>query len=183
MDLHRVPVLGLDTGGQEASGFGYGSCVCQAGYSRNLWFASGAQRQDLSGRIWDRTRSRLDIPAVRAVFGLAARPHRTRKNGPPAREIVAGKPRYGLCWFRLSFGRLQVKACIKGGHGPRFEAAVRNAKEPRCRSLDNVEEIITRPGRRARPGPRPRGVHRRRAHCPGPADHRERGLHHPAGAL
>ena len=47
--------------------------------------------EDLSGRILDRTRSRLDIPAIRTLFGLKTRPHRTRKDGPPAREIVEAR--------------------------------------------------------------------------------------------
>ncbi len=101
--------------------------------------------EDLSGRILDRTRSRLDIPAIRTLSGLKTRPHRTRKAGPPAQEIVLGKPRYGLSWFRISFGRLQLKACTKGEHVLRFEATVHNARELRCRrSLDNSGQIVTR---------------------------------------
>ena len=192
--------------------------------------------EDLFDRILDRTRSRLDIPAIRTLFGLKTRPHRTRKAGPPAQEIVIEKPRYGLSWFRISFGRLQLKAYTKGEHVLRFEATVHNAKELRCRrSLDNFDQIIDRlagmadrfataldcadigflpdgvldelplpaqagatpdrrdrpeqaadprrPGRRARPGPGPGRVHRRRARRQGPADHRPRRLHHPAGGL
>ena len=60
----------------------------------------------LFDRILDRTRSRLDIPAIRTIFGLKNRPHRNRKDGPPAQEIVIEKPRYGRSWFRISFGRL-----------------------------------------------------------------------------
>jgi hypothetical protein len=44
--------------------------------------------EDLFDRILDRTRSRLDIPALRTIFGLKTRPRRTRKDGPPAQEIV-----------------------------------------------------------------------------------------------
>ena len=55
------------------------------------------------------------------------------------------KPRYGLAWFRISFGRLQLKAYTKGEHVLRFEATVHNAKELRCRrSLDNFDQIIAR---------------------------------------
>ena len=55
------------------------------------------------------------------------------------------KPRYGLSWFRISFGRLQLKAYTKGEHVLRFEATVHNAKELRCRrSLDNFDQIIDR---------------------------------------
>ena len=68
------------------------------------------------------------------------------------------KPRYGLSWFRISFGRLQLKAYTKGEHVLRFEATVHNTKELRCRrSLENFAEIIDRLGRdggpvRHRPG-------------------------------
>jgi len=135
----------LDLEEQERSGFRYGYSVYQAEYSRNLLFKSGAQMEDLFDRILDRTRSRLDIPAIRTLFGLKTRPHHTREAGPPAQEMVIEKPRSGLSWFRISFGRLQLKACTKGEHVLRFEATVHNAKELRCRrSLDNVTEIIDR---------------------------------------
>ena len=74
--------FGLDLAEQERSGFGYGYSVYQAEYSRNLLFKSGAQMEELFDRVLDRTRSRLDIPALRTLFGLKARPHRTRKTGP-----------------------------------------------------------------------------------------------------
>jgi hypothetical protein len=134
----------LDTGEQERSGFRYAYSVYQAEYSRNLLFKSGAQMEALFDRVLDRTRSRLDIPAIRTLFGLKTRPHRNRKAGPPAQEIVIEKPRYGLSWFRISFGRLQLKAYTKGEHVLRFEATVHNTKELRCRrSLENFAEIIT----------------------------------------
>jgi hypothetical protein len=137
--------FGLDLAEQEASGFRYGYSVYQAEYSRNLLFKSGAQMEELFNRVLDRTRSRLDIPALRTLFGLKTRPHRTRKAGPPAQEIVIEKPRYGLSWFRISFGRLQLKAYTKGEHVLRFEATVHNTKEFRCRrSLENFAEIIDR---------------------------------------
>jgi len=137
--------FGLDTSEQQASGFGYSYSVYQAEYSRNLLFRSGGQMEDLFSRVLDRTRSRLDIPAVRAIFGRKTRPHRSRASGPPAQEVVIEKPQYGLAWFRISFGMLQVKAYTKGEHVLRFEATVHNAKELRCRrGLDNLGEIITR---------------------------------------
>ena len=137
--------FGLDLAEQEASGFRYAYSVYQAEYSRNLLFKSGAQMEALFDRILDRNRSRLDIPAIRTLFGLKARPHRNRKHGPPAQEIVIEKPRYGLSWFRISFGRLQLKAYTKGEHVLRFEATVHNTKELRCRrSLENFAEIIDR---------------------------------------
>jgi hypothetical protein len=137
--------FGLDLAGQARSGFRYGYSIYQAEYSRNLLFRSGAQMEDLFDRILDRTRSRLDIPTLRVLFGLKNRPHSNRAAGPPAQEIVTGKPQYGLAWFRIRFGLLQLKAYTKGEHVLRFEATVHNTKELRCRrSLENFPEIITR---------------------------------------
>jgi hypothetical protein len=101
--------------------------------------------EDLFDRILGRTRSRLDIPTLRSVFGLKNRPHHNRAAGPPAQDIVIEKPQYGLAWFRLRFGLLQLKAYTKGEHVLRMEATVHNTKELHCRrGLDNFPQIITR---------------------------------------
>jgi hypothetical protein len=137
--------FGLDLAGQARSGFRYHYSIYQAEYSRNLLFRSGGQMEDLFDRILDRTRSRLDIPALRTLFGLKNRPHRNRASGPPAQDAVIEKSQYGLTWFRVRFGLLQLKAYTKGEHVLRFEATVHNTKELRCRrSLENFPEIITR---------------------------------------
>ena len=134
--------FGLDLAEQGMSWFRYTYTVYQAEYSRNLLFRNGHQMEDLFDRVLDRTRSRLDIPAVRTIFGLSTRPHRNRAGGPPAEEIVAGKPRYGMTWFRISFGKLQVKAYTKGEHVLRLEATVHNTRALRCRrGLDNFPHI------------------------------------------
>jgi hypothetical protein len=58
---------------------------------------------------------------------------------------VIENSQYGLTWFRIRFGLLQLKAYTKGEHVLRLEATVHNTKELRCRrSLDNFPEIITR---------------------------------------
>jgi len=137
--------FGLDLADQARSGFRYSYSIYQAEYSRNLLFRSGRQMEDLFDRVLDRTRSRLDIPMLRAIFGLKNRPHQNRASGPPAQEVVIEKPQYGLAWFRIRFGMLQLKAYTKGEHVLRFEATCHNAKELRCRrGLDNFGEIITR---------------------------------------
>jgi len=137
--------FGLDSSEQARSGFCYGYSVYQAEYSRNLLFRSGGQMEDLFNRVLDRTRSRLDIPSLRTVFGLKTRPHRNRASGPPAQEIVIEKPQYGLTWFKVRFGLLQAKAYLKGEHVLRLEATVHNTRELRCgRSLGHFPEIITR---------------------------------------
>jgi hypothetical protein len=137
--------FGLDLAEQARTGFRYAYSVCQAEYSRNLLFRSGAQMEDLFDRICDRTRSRLDIPTLRTLSGLRHRPHASRASGPPAQEIVIENSQYGLTWFRIRFGLLQLKACTKGEHVLRFEATVHSTRELRCRrGLDNFPEIITR---------------------------------------
>jgi hypothetical protein len=137
--------FGLDLAEQARSGFGYAYSIYQAEYSRNLLFRSGGQMEDLFDRICDRTRSRLDIPTLRTLFGLKNRPHSNRAAGPPAQEIVVENSQYGLTWFRIRFGLLQCKAYTKGEHVLRFEATVHNTRELRCRrGLDNFPEIIAR---------------------------------------
>jgi hypothetical protein len=137
--------FGLDLADQARSGFRYAYSIYQAEYSRNLLFRSGGQMEDLFDRILDRTRSRLDIPTLRTLFGLKNRPHHNRASGPPAQEAVIEKPQYGLTWFRIRFGLLQLKAYTKGEHVLRFEATVHNTKELRCRrGLENFPEIIGR---------------------------------------
>ncbi len=137
--------FGLDLAEQGMSGFRYDYSVYQAEYSRNLLFRSGGKMEDLFDRMLDRTRSRLDIPALRTLFGLKARPHWNRAAGPPAQDIVIERPQYGLTWFRVRFGLLQLKAYTKGEHVLRFEATVHNTRELRCRrGLDHFGEIITR---------------------------------------
>jgi hypothetical protein len=74
--------FGLDLAEQARSGFGYSYSIYQAEYSRNLLFRSGAQMEDLFDRVVDRTRSRLDIPALRTLFGLKNRPHHNRAARP-----------------------------------------------------------------------------------------------------
>jgi hypothetical protein len=137
--------FGLDLAEQTRSGFGYGFSVYQAEYSRNLLFKVGAQMEDVFNTVIDRTRSRLDMPTVRTLFGAKTRPHHNRAGGPPDLSIVIEKPRYDLIWFRLNFGLLTVKAYTKGEHLLRFEATVHNTKELHCgKILDKFPDIITR---------------------------------------
>jgi hypothetical protein len=122
--------FGLDFGEQARSGFAYSHSACQAEYSRNLLFRSGGQMQDLFNRVLDRTRSRLDIPCLRTVFGLKDRPHRNRASGPPAQEIVTGKPSVrpdlvqGPLRAPAAEGLPQRRArAAHGGHRPQHQRA------------------------------------------------------------
>ena len=104
--------FGLDLDEQQKSGFGYGLAVYQLEYSRNLIFADGHRMQQLFDAVVDRTRSRLDVPRIRTVFGAARRPCRTRKRSSLI-EAAIETPTYDLTVFKLHFGRLTGKAYTK----------------------------------------------------------------------
>ncbi len=137
--------FGLGLADQQRSGFRYAYSVYQAEYSRNLLFASGGQLQHVFDRIADRTRCRLDVPALRTLFGAKHRPRHRGTAKPPALGVVIEKPRYDLTWFKVAFGALSLKAYTKGEHLLRVEATVHNTKHLGCRrSLDNFGEVISR---------------------------------------
>ncbi len=75
--------FGLDTQEQARSGFRYAYSVYQVEYSRNLIFRNGAQMDRVFNTVLDRTRSRLDVPILRTLFGAKNRPHADRAAGPP----------------------------------------------------------------------------------------------------
>jgi hypothetical protein len=136
--------FGLDIDEQQRSRFGYGYSVYQAEYSRNLLFTTGAQMDKVFDRVVDRTRSRLDVPILRTLFGAKQRPGR---NGTPDLSLrlaaVIETPRFDLTLFKLHFGNLTLKAYTKGEHVLRFEAVVHNTRALRCgRVLDNFPTII-----------------------------------------
>ena len=135
--------FGLDTDEQQVSGFGYGFSVYQAEYSRNLLFRDGAQMEKVFDAVVDRTRSRLDVPAVRTLFGAKARPHHDRVNNASEIGIVIERPRYGLTWFKVHFGLLQAKAYTKGEHVLRLEATVHNTRDLRTGRVLEKFPLIT----------------------------------------
>ena len=104
--------FGLDLDEQHRSGFGYGFAVYQLEYSRNLIFADGATMQRVFDAVVDRTRSRLDVPKIRTIFGTAQRPRRTRTRSSTI-EAAIETPTFDLTVFKLNFGRLTGKAYTK----------------------------------------------------------------------
>lgn len=135
--------FGLDLDEQQRSGFAYGFAVYQLEYSRNLIFADGHRMQQVFDAVVDRTRSRLDVPKVRTVFGTAQRPRRTRRSSSVI-EAAIETPSYDLTVFKLHFGRLTGKAYTKGERVLRFEAITHNTAELRCgRMIEKFPEIVT----------------------------------------
>ena len=135
--------FGLDVDEQHKSGFVYGFAVYQLEYSRNLIFADGATMQQIFDTVVDRTRSRLDVPKLRTIFGAKARPHRDRKHSSVI-EAAIETPTYDLTVFKLHFGRLTGKAYTKGERVLRFEAIAHNTAELRCgRMIEKFPEIVS----------------------------------------
>jgi len=137
-------IFGLDLEEQARSRFNYSYSVYQVECSRNLQFRIGGQMETIFERMVDRTRSRLDIPTLRTLFGAKARPHRDRKVSS-RQEVVLERPSYKLTVLKVHFGRLSLKAYSKGEHVLRLEAIAHNTKELRCgRVLEKFPEIISR---------------------------------------
>ena len=138
--------FGLNIDEQQQSRFVYAYSIYQVEYSRNLLFASGAVMDRLFNTVVDRTRSRLDLPKVRTLFGSKGRPH--RKPGfelSPRQAVVIEKPQWNLTIFKVRFGLLTLKGYTKGERVLRFEAIVHNTKQLGCgRTLDKFAEIVSR---------------------------------------
>jgi hypothetical protein len=138
--------FGLDLADADRTGFHYSYSVHQVEYSRNLLFRTGAQMDRVFDAVVDRTRSRLDIPTLRTLFGASRRPGRNG-TGEPSLDLAAmiERPRYGLTIFKVHFGLLTFKGYTKGEHVLRFEAITHNTKALGCgRVLDKFPDIVTR---------------------------------------
>ena len=84
VDLHRVPVLRPGPGrAGSAAGSATTTPSTRPSTAATCCSPPAAQMEDLFDRILDRTRSRLDVPALRTLFGLKNRPH--QQPGQPAR--------------------------------------------------------------------------------------------------
>jgi hypothetical protein len=137
--------FGLNRDEQQQSGFRYDYSIYQAEYSRNLVFASGAVMDRLFNTVIDRTRSRLDVPKVRTLFGSKGRPHRPGGELSPRQAVVIEKPRWNLTIFKVHFGLLTLKAYTKGERVLRFEAIAHHTKQLGCgRTLDKFAHITAR---------------------------------------
>jgi len=120
--------FGLDLDEQTHSGFGYAYSIYQVEYSRNLIFASGRQMERAFDAVVDRTRTRLDVPKLRTLFGVGQRPRNHNGDLSPRQAVVIERPRWNLTLFKVHFGLLTLKGYTKGEHVLRFEAIVHNTK-------------------------------------------------------
>ncbi len=136
---------GLNIDEQDQSGFRYAYSIYQVEYSRNLLFNSGARMDRLFNTVVDRTRSRLDVPTVRVLFGSKQRPLRPGGEFSPRQAVVIEKPQWNLTIFKVHFGHLTLKAYTKGERVLRFEAIAHHTKQLGCgRTLDKFAQIASR---------------------------------------
>ena len=136
----------LDLAEQEKSRFQYQYSVFQMEYSRNLWFRSGRQMDEIFQALIDRTRAPLDLDRIKTIFGDKNRPHRdTRKKNPTRWGVVVETPTYDLTVFKVHYGKMTLKIYTKGERVLRIEVIVHNTKEYRWgRSLPCFGEIVVR---------------------------------------
>jgi len=139
--------FGLDLDDQEASAFRYSYSVYQVEYSRNLLFEVGGQMERVFDTVVDRTRSRLDVPTLRTMFGTKQRPRIKTRDLSPRLGVVIETPRHDLTLFKVHFGLLTLKGYTKGEHVLRFEAIVHNTRALGVgRTLERFPDIVTRLG-------------------------------------
>ena len=137
--------FGLDLADQQRTCFSYAYSVYQAEYSRNLLFAYGGHMDRVFNAMLDRTRSRLDIPALRTLFGARRRPGKYGTAPSPRVGVVLETPAWDLTVFKVHFGLLTLKGYTKGARVLRFEAINCNTRQLGCgRALDRFPQIIAR---------------------------------------
>lgn len=137
--------FGLDLAEQSRSGFGYAYSIYQVEYSRNLIFASGAVMERAFDTVVDRTRTRLDVPKLRTLFGVGQRPRNSSGDLSPRQAVVIERPRWNLTIFKVHFGLLTLKGYTKGERVLRFEAIVHNTRALHTgRVLEKFPAIVDR---------------------------------------
>jgi hypothetical protein len=130
---------------QERTRFRYSYSVYQVEYSRNLLFEMGAQMEQVFERMVDHTRSKLDVPRLRTIFGAKRRPRQTRRREEPRLATVVETLEYGLSVYKVHFGNLTLKAYTKSERVLRFEAVVHNTRDLGCgRMVERFPDIVAR---------------------------------------
>jgi hypothetical protein len=137
--------FGLDIDAQQTSRFRYQYSVHQVEYSRNLIFRFASDLDQVFNRLVERTRTRLDVPTIRTVFGARRRPKVRDRRRPPRLQTTIETPSYDVTTFKVDFGALTLKAYTKGERVLRFEAITHNTRQLRVgRILDRFGDIVTR---------------------------------------
>jgi len=138
-------IFGLDLADQQRTCLTYAYPACQAEYSRNLLFAYGGHMDRVFNAMLDRTRSRLDIPALATLSGARRRPGKYGTHPSPRAGVVPEAPAWDLTVFKACFGLLTLKGYTKGARVLRFEAITHNTRQLGCgRALERFPQIAAR---------------------------------------
>jgi hypothetical protein len=138
--------FGLRSEEQKRSGFRYQYSAYQLEYSRNLLFTRGRVMEQVFQGLIDRTRQRLDLRAIKTIFGRKRRPHHRKdsKGKQPRLEITVERPTYDLTVFNIHFGPMTLKIYTKGDCVLRTEVMVHNVKALGCgKQLETLPKIIS----------------------------------------
>ena len=136
-------IFGLNLEEQERSGFHYQYSSYQLEYSRNLRFHSGRQMWQVLQSLIDRTRGKLDLKAVKTIFGFKYRP-RVKRLKENRWGVEVETPTYDLTVFHVSYGKLSLKIYSKGECVLRIEVMVHNASvTPYRRQLQDFPKTVT----------------------------------------
>lgn len=145
--MYQCLWFALDYAEQQQSRFRYQYSIYQVEYSRNLLFQRGRFLDQAYQGIIDLTRSKLDIPRLKTIFGQKNRPYqhasKARASRSSAPEVRIETPDYNLTIFKIHFGKLTVKLYDKGERTLRAEVVVHDAKALKCkRSVSNFPAIV-----------------------------------------
>lgn len=135
----------LDYAEQQRTQVQFQYAIYQVEYSRNLLFQRGRFLDQVYQSIIDLTRSKLDLPRLKTIFGYKYRPYHQKKRAcrSSAPEVRIETPDYNLTIFKIHFGKLTVKLYDKGERTLRAEVVVHNAKALKCkRSVSNFRQIV-----------------------------------------
>jgi len=135
--------FGLDLEEQERTNFRYCFSCYQMEYSRNLIFRRAAQLEEIYQGLIDRTRSHLDVPTLKTIYGKKYRPHRCGKTPAPRLETSLETPTYDLTVYKLHFGKLTLKMYDKGERVLRIEVIAHSAAELKCgKDIGNLVTMV-----------------------------------------
>jgi hypothetical protein len=104
-------LFGLDLEKQRRSQFQYEYKTYQMEFSRNLWFQSGEQMEQVLEGLIDRSR-RLRLKQVRTIFAGKYRPRRGGKKGKKDTTrwgVVVETPTYDVTVLKVHYGKLSLK--------------------------------------------------------------------------
>ena len=131
--------------------FIYHWSVYQLEVSRNYHFTTPAALDEVFQSIIDMTRSKLDIPRLKTIFGVRSRPRKrpnraVSSDGRGRRDAITcsvNTPEYDLTVFKTRWANRTLKLYDKGQRTLRGECVIHNARALKTkRGLDNWPQVV-----------------------------------------